>query len=204
MKRMNKKLHVWIYVTSLVLPLLPLIALGVVVLLELDRGRTGNIILDILLYGGVLIGLQYFIVQMVYYYYLLAKMWGALQDGQTEITVGKAIGFLFIPVYNIYWIFRAWGSFPEEYNSFVARHRLNAPQLSPGVYSFYPIFMLLAGILAFPMAALPFVFIKVITKTCDAVNALSDAFEQQRMMPANPMPNQFGQFQPQNQFMRNI
>jgi hypothetical protein len=52
---------------------------------------------------GVLPGIYLAVVWLV----LLHKAWASIQDGQTSVSPGKAVGFLFIPFYNFYWIFRA-------------------------------------------------------------------------------------------------
>jgi hypothetical protein len=128
----------------------------------------------------VLSYLQFLIVSIIYTFIILSRMWGSIQDGQTPITTGKAIGYLFIPFFNIYWIFRAWGSFPTEYNKYVDRYALPTPKLSGGVFTFYPVLLLLTAFLYVPFLIVPFAFIAIISKTCDAVNALGSAVEERR------------------------
>jgi hypothetical protein len=53
---------------------------------------------------------------------LLARCWGTIQDGVTGISTGKAIGFLFIPFFNFYWVFQAFHGLSREMNRFVDRH----------------------------------------------------------------------------------
>lgn len=60
---------------------------------------------------------------------LLFKAWGLIQDGFARTTPGKAIGFLFIPFFNFYWIFRAIWGFAKDYNWYVTRHKITATQL---------------------------------------------------------------------------
>lgn len=66
-------------------------------------------------------------------YVFLYKMWAAIQDGQARTTPGKAIGFLFIPLFNYYWIFQVLPGYATDFNKFVDRHRVNAPKLSQGL-----------------------------------------------------------------------
>jgi hypothetical protein len=200
---MSKKLWVGLFVGSLSLFLVGLLPL-IVVMLSLGNKMstgTGEILLMIAAFGAI----QFVIVQTVYTFCLLAKMWGAIQDGQTEITVGKAIGFLFIPFFSIYWIFRAWGSFPTEYNNFIDRHGLNIPYLSTNVYLYYPLLMILAAVLPGPVLLLPFFFIAVISKTCDAINDLCDAFEEkQKAALLNPAINHNDKVSAPRQFLANV
>jgi hypothetical protein len=53
---------------------------------------------------------------------LLGRCWSTIQDGMTEISVGKAIGFLFIPFFNFYWVFQAFHGLSREMNRFVDQH----------------------------------------------------------------------------------
>src|SRR5690606_13127284 len=95
-----------------------------------------------------------------------------LQDGVTPVSPGKAIGFLFIPFYNIYWMFRVWAGYPKEYNDYLDRHRLSAPRLTSTVFTIFPIAILLSALLVFPLLILPFVTIFAVARACDAVNNL--------------------------------
>jgi hypothetical protein len=49
------------------------------------------------------------IVSVVLLMMFTHHLWKKLQDGQTKVSPGKAVGYLFIPLYNIYWAFRVWG-----------------------------------------------------------------------------------------------
>ena len=187
MKMMSKKMYLGFYAASLLLFLLSsipiLILLIVDVLMEIHEYngyRLENFIAPLLLL--VIFGyVQFLIVQTIYVFLILSRMWGAIQDGQTLITVGKAIGYLFIPFFNIYWIFKAWGGFPTEYNNYIDRYGLPAPRLSGGVYTIYPVLLLLTAFLYVPVLLLPFVFLALIAKTCDAVNALGNAVTERRI-----------------------
>lgn len=50
------------------------------------------------------------IVSLVMICKLLYRSWNQIQDGQARTTPDIAVGFLFIPYFNLYWIFvAAWG-----------------------------------------------------------------------------------------------
>jgi hypothetical protein len=178
---MSKKMYVGIYAASFGLCLLTIIALGA--MFVFGSIQKSNYAVDMAIAFAARIGiyalLQFVIAHTVCSFLLLARMWGAIQDGQTTITVGKAVGFLFIPLFNFYWIFRVWRSYPTEYNNYIDRYALPVPHLAGKVFAAYPI-LLLAGILFVPLLALPFVFIAVISKTYDAVNVLGEAVQERR------------------------
>ena len=112
------------------------------------------------------------IVNLVLWY----KMWAAIRDGYARTTPGKAIGFLFIPVYNLYWFFQAIAGFPEDYNRFLQRHAIRARPLPKGLFLAYCILTLVGSI---PVVGTIFllanyaVMLVMISKICDAVNAVA-------------------------------
>lgn len=55
---------------------------------------------------------------------LLYKMWDVIQDGRTRTTPDKAVGFLFIPFFNFYWVFVAIHGLAVDLNAYVRRHRV--------------------------------------------------------------------------------
>ena len=55
-------------------------------------------------------------------YVLLYKFWQIVQDGFASTTPGAAIGFIFIPYFNFYWIFRALYGLAKDLNRYIERH----------------------------------------------------------------------------------
>jgi len=105
---------------------------------------------------------------------LIYKAWTAIQDGYARTTPGKAIGLLFIPLFNIYWLFQAIWGFAKDYNQFIERHRIEAKKLDQSLFLSYPILLILSflPIPCLPLALMVSYFL-VIAKTCDAINALA-------------------------------
>jgi len=66
---------------------------------------------------GVLTGLYAFVVFAV----LIYKMWKAIPTTGARTTPGKAVGFLFIPVFNVYWWFPAIWGWSQDWNSYAAK-----------------------------------------------------------------------------------
>jgi hypothetical protein len=111
------------------------------------------------------------------WYLLLYKAWSVIQDGNASTTPEKAVGFIFIPFFNFYWIFKAWYGFALDYNRYIERYTLNAPKLGESLFlAFCILFICSAVPLLNYVAGLPLLVIFIITanNTLDAVNSLLD------------------------------
>ena len=184
---MNKRMYVGMFGASLLAAILSAILIGILILIAQEfpgLHRELASVYPFLFFISVLGVLQFVVVQIVFTFILILRMWSAIQDGYARTTPGKAIGFLFIPFFNIYWIFQVWGGFPKDYNNYVERYQLQLPRLGSGLYVTYPILILLTvipflGILAAVIS--PFLFLALTARTCDAINKLADAvLERQR------------------------
>ncbi len=83
---------------------------------------------------------------------LFYKMWAAIKDSQPAISPGKAVGFLFIPVFNIYWALLMLPGFTEDYNSFIIRRSIRAERLPMTLFLIYAVlFMAAAMFVTIPM-----------------------------------------------------
>jgi hypothetical protein len=100
---------------------------------------------------------------------LVFKMWSAINDGQTSPSPGKAVGFLFIPFFSLYWMFVVWPGYATRYNAYIQRHGIQVPPLGQGL-----IIGAMVANFVFPLAGL-IMWAIVIAKMCKAVNALSAA-----------------------------
>jgi len=123
----------------------------------------------------IVLGIYAGVVALIMWY----KAWKAIQNGHARTTPGKAIGFLFIPFYNFYWIFQAYWGFAKDYNSYISRHEISTPKLPEGLFLACCIVSILAGLLGrVPTASFVFsaigviIGIMVVIKVCDAVNSL--------------------------------
>ncbi len=58
------------------------------------------------------------VLGVVFLCILLHKLWTAIQDGPARTTPGKAVGFMFIPFFNFYWIFQAYWGWAIDYNEY--------------------------------------------------------------------------------------
>jgi hypothetical protein len=64
----------------------------------------------------------------------LQSLGRVIQDGNASTTPEKAVGFLFIPFYNFYWIFKDWYGFAQDYNRYIERNALNTAKLPEGLF----------------------------------------------------------------------
>jgi predicted Zn finger-like uncharacterized protein len=104
-------------------------------------------------------------------YSLFYKMWAAIRDSQTSITPAKAVGFLFIPVFNIYWALLMVTGFAEDYNAFIQRRAIKTKDLPMAIFLIYAFaFMLSETVLTIPMMCI-FAFLGLIYRAFDGYPA---------------------------------
>lgn len=177
MNRMNKKLYLGAILASLAVLLLVVVLIAAFIIGLMTQKvdfRWFGLLLSLAIFGV----LQWITVNLAVTISVIFQMWSSIDDGHARTTPGQAIGYLFIPFYNLYWIFQVWGGFPVDYNNYVKRYQLPVQQLSAGVYDAYPILAVLSiipilGFIAAPVSF--FVFLKIVGRTCNAVNELADA-----------------------------
>jgi hypothetical protein len=57
----------------------------------------------------------------------LKNCWETIQDdGFAMTTPQKAVGFLFVPIFNLYWIFIAYYGLSKQINKYIDRHNLDS------------------------------------------------------------------------------
>ena len=87
------------------------------------------------------------LVSVIFQWVLLYKSWAAIQDGHARTTPGAALGLLFIPIFSIYWIFIAYGSWGRNFNAFSRRHGVGF-EVSEGLFTLHCFLMFFGGPLA--------------------------------------------------------
>jgi len=102
-------------------------------------GFNFNTIASIIFVSFLLGALVLMILAVIYYCIFIYKMWSAIGDGITRPKPGTAVGFLFIPYFNLGWIFVALAKFPFEYNRYIERHQLSVPSMKKGVHIALPV-----------------------------------------------------------------
>jgi FHA domain len=116
------------------------------------------------------------IASSVIYLTLVYKMWASIQDGHARTSPGKAVGFLFIPFFQLYWFFQVWWGFAKDYNNYLRRHSLRLPELSEGLFLTFNILPFLVWIPFLGWAGLVvdgIIFLVIVSSVCEAVNGVS-------------------------------
>ncbi len=78
----------------------------------------------------VLLIFSIFIYQLVVHFTLLHSMWQSIPPEHKRTTPGKAVGLSFIPVFHIYWRFKALWGWAKDYNTYIAKNNIDAPKMS--------------------------------------------------------------------------
>jgi hypothetical protein len=139
----------------------------------------------------IMYGLLTTLVSMLVY-----KSWNAVQDGHQRTSAGKAVGFLFIPLFNFYWIFQAFAGYAKDYNAYLNRYDLNFKILNKDLILTFCVLFLVYNIAPFIIAILNRSFAAqtivqiseygiftvvlgigafIISKVCDAINNLAES-----------------------------
>jgi len=79
------------------------------------------------------------------------RMWLIIQEPGVRTTPGKAVGFLFIPFFNLYWMFVAFWLWAKDYKQYTISQQ-GSPQVKEGLFLTLPI-ICCASVLGF----IPFV-----------------------------------------------
>jgi len=102
------------------------------------------------------------------------KAWAAIQDGHARTTPGKAIGFLFIPFFDFYWVFQAIWGLAKDFNAYLQRNSIPSPRLPEGIFLAYCILCFAAWIpfVALVVGIVNYIFALImVSGLCDAINA---------------------------------
>lgn len=156
--------------------------------------------------GAFAVGLK--VLSLVMLLVLFYQAWATIQDGQARTSPAWAIIGLFIPFYQLYWIFEEFWGFAKDYNGLVRRYGLSVPLLSEGLFlAFTALTPLGLAVIALPFALLDndmtngpvrrflilpwatagcILLVAVVWKTCTAVNRLRSLAAQRQGWPARP------------------
>ncbi len=92
---------------------------------------------------------------------VLYRNWCIIQDGHASTTPGRAVWFQFIPLYNLYWMFKAYWGLARDNNRYIERYFSSIPELGvrrskPGLALTSIIFNLAGSILMSFIAGIVF------------------------------------------------
>lgn len=148
-----------------------------------DTANGGGLVAAVALMG---VGYLMFLMTGILTYIFIYRAWNCLRFGAPRTSAGKAVGFLFIPFFNLYWIFVALYGLAQDWNRIMGSHPnlQAAPRMSEGMFLTFLI-CAISGIGAPVAAVLWFIVYKQI---CDGVNYMAA----QAMRPAGGQPGQPG------------
>jgi|SRR5688572_4408375 len=77
---------------------------------------------------------------------LVYKMWSVIQVGgpAPRTTPGLAVGLLFVPCFNYYWVFQAYWGWTKDFNAYTATTNTPAPRMPEGLALTICIFLVLS------------------------------------------------------------
>ena len=83
-------------------------------------------VVTLLIFIGLFALLAAFVLGLIFIY----KSWNQIQDGYQKTTPGKAVGFMFIPFFNLYWPFVCLWGLSQDLNAYTKRHNIPAQPVS--------------------------------------------------------------------------
>src|SRR5215471_2350261 len=109
MQRLSKRFYLSSPITAIPSAVILLVA-GIAIMA--GTSSDSEPVLVVLLVLAISGGLYASVVYLVFIY----KIWDAIPDRFARTTPGKAVGFLFIPIFGIYWIFQVLWGFAKDCN----------------------------------------------------------------------------------------
>ena len=125
----------------------------------------------------ILIALPISIFAGVVFFMFIYHAWKSIQPYGVRTTPGKAVGFLFIPFFNIYWIFQVFYGLAKDFNRIAKERSLNL-RISEGLALTYCIIGLFCAIplLGILLGLAAFILLLIfICQTYNAIDGLSKA-----------------------------
>lgn len=117
------------------------------------------------------LGLLASIPMLVFHALILHRGWKSVQDGAAATTPGKAVGYWFIPFFNLYWNFVAHVGLIKEFNRLAEARGRQEQKVSEG---FALTYCILIATLCFSFFASPFGVV-FIWQTIGAVKNLENS-----------------------------
>lgn len=153
------------FIGGAALALVALIGIGATSNSTRDNSALIGILMGV---GGI--GYILYIIGSVLTYIYIFRAWKCLEfGGFARTTPGKAIGFMFIPFFNIYWLFQAINGLAKDWNTTMGAYQelQLAPRMSEGVFLTFCICTLV-----FPPVCLVLIFI-IMSQLCKGINSFA-------------------------------
>jgi hypothetical protein len=81
----------------------------------------------------IFLGIPALVAGAVISHILLYRFWCIIQDGPARTTPGKAVGFCFIPFFNLYWSYVAIVGLAKDMNAYRAQWNIEGPRVNEGL-----------------------------------------------------------------------
>jgi hypothetical protein len=81
----------------------------------------------------IFIGIPALIAGVVLQYIMIYRFWETIQSIRPRTTPGKAVGFLFIPFFGIYWIWDAFHGLSKDMNTYMNVNNVPGERLNEGL-----------------------------------------------------------------------
>ena len=69
--------------------------------------------------GLLVLGLPLLIYAVAVIMVLIYKMWAAIEDGAPRTSPGLAVGLMFVPLFNVIWLFQVYWGWTVDYNRYI-------------------------------------------------------------------------------------
>ncbi len=92
--------------------------------------------LPVILLGMLFAGIGLLVIGHILALIVLHRAWRCLSQAGASVRPGAAVGLLFVPFFNLYWIFRAYRGFAVEWNRITTTHEETrlAPKMPEGLF----------------------------------------------------------------------
>ncbi|MEO0071542.1 MAG: hypothetical protein ABIK39_05605 [candidate division WOR-3 bacterium] len=113
----------------------------------------------------------------------LYRAWKSIDDGLARTTPGRAVAYLFIPFFNIFWLWQCTVGFAKDYNAYCERYKLPLPKLKSGLFviwfflSLFYVPVMIFSLASFVVTAFGIIVylftLLMLNAVCGAVNKLA-------------------------------
>jgi|GEM_PF-4319899 len=120
----------------------------------------------------------FFIVALVFWLVLIYRCWNLIQDGAPRTTPGAAVGLLFIPFYNYFWVFVAVADLAKGMNTYVSYRNIPTTPVSTGLAFAHSFLFIPTSIICCTVFFFPFFWIAttlLVFNLAGCAEAISDA-----------------------------
>lgn len=101
------------------------------------------------------VALAALLIALVRIFFFTYEMWNSIRDGHERMTPAQAVGFNFIPVFNIVWLYRCIWGFACDLNAYIDRHNIATQKVSTRIPLLYVTFWILSLIPYLSIVTIP-------------------------------------------------